>query len=398
MNRTKGILALGTLVLLLGAVFVASQSTTQKKADFEAIAQKLVNQCAAIREGEMVYVSGGTKDFKLLEDIAVNVRKAGGYPVISFGSDELTRRLWTDVPTKYDLQNRSPWVKFAGLFAAAIYVSYSEDEALLADIPAERLEASAKADGVVNEVLRKNNVRQVFLGNALYPTDQLARRYGLTKNELAQLFWDCVNVDYSALQKTCESVKSRFVSGKEVRITNPNGTDLKVRIEGRPAFVSDGVITEEDMKKGFAASQIYLPAGEVYVIPVASTAEGKVVCDRGFLEGQEITGLTWEFKAGKLVSMSAKSGYDRLKAYYDAAGAGKDDFSFIDIGVNPKLAEGAGSRILNYVRSGMITIGIGNNTWAGGDNSSPFEYDMHLPDCTLLVDGKPLVENGKLIL
>jgi leucyl aminopeptidase (aminopeptidase T) len=398
MDRNKAILALGSLVLLLGGVFIASQSPLQKKADFEDIAQKLVNQCAAIREGEMVYISGGTKDIELLEDIAVNVRKAGGYAVISVGSDRLTRRLWTDVPQKYDLQTREPWVKFAGLFTAGIFVTYSENEALLADIPAERLEASDKADAPVNEVLRKNNFRRVELGNALYPTDQRAERFGLTKDELAQIFWDCVNVDYSALQKRCESVKSGLARGKELRITNPNGTDLRVRIEGRPVLVSDGVITDEDIKKGFAACQVYLPAGEVYVAPVPGTAEGKVVCDRDFSEGREIIGTTWVFKSGKLVSMSATSGLDRVKAYYDAAGAGKDDFAVVDIGVNPGLGEGAGSRILNYVRSGMITVGVGNNIWAGGDNSYPFAHQVHLPGCTLTVDGKPLVENGKIIL
>jgi leucyl aminopeptidase (aminopeptidase T) len=398
MDRRKAFLALGGLVLLLGAVFLASQSPPQKKADFEAIAQRLVNQCAAIREGEMVYVGGGTEDFELLEDIAVNVRKAGGHALISVGSDRLDRRMWTDVPQRYDQQSREPWVKFAGLFAAAIYVSYSENEALLADIPAERLEASAKANAPVNDVLRKNNVRQIFLGNALYPTDQLAARYGLTKDELARVFWDCVNVDYAALQKTGEAIKSRLIAGKELRITNPNGTDLRFRVEGRPVIVSDGVITDDEKKKGFAACQIYLPAGEVYAVPVSGTAEGKVVSDRSFLEGQEISGLTWTFKAGKLVSMSAASGLDRLKAYYDASGPGKDDFAFIDIGVNPKLAGGAAGKILNYVRAGILTVGIGNNVWAGGENSVPFSYDVHLPGCTLTVDGKALIENGKIIL
>jgi leucyl aminopeptidase (aminopeptidase T) len=397
MKRTKGFLALGGLVMLAAAVFLASQSAPQKNVDLEAIAQKLVNQCAAIREGEMVYISGGTKDFELLENIAVNVRKAGAFPTLTFGSDRLTRRLWTDVPAKYDTQSREPWVKFAGLYAAGISIAYNEDEALLADIPPERMEASGGAESVINEILWKNNFRQVQLGNGLYPTVQLAQRYGLTKDELSRIFWDCVNVDYSELQKTCESVKKVLAGAKELRITHPNGTDLKVQIGGRPVFVSDGVITEEDIKKGYAACQVYLPAGEVYVTPVAGTAEGKVVCDRDFYEGKEVIGQTWVIKAGKLVSMSAKSGFDRIKAAYDAAGTGKDDFGVVDIGVNPRLGDGAGSQILNFVRSGMITLGIGNNIWAGGDNKSLFGYQMFIPGCTLLVDGKPLIENGKLI-
>jgi len=165
------------------------------------------------------------------------------------------------------------------------------------------------------------------------------------------------------MQKTCSTVKGVLGSGKVVRITKPNGTDLTVRIEGRPVLISDGMISEEDLKAGYAACQVYLPAGEVFLAPIAGAAEGKVVVDRDFFGGQEVTGLTMIFKAGKMTSMSAKSGFERLKALYDAAGPGKDDFALIDIGVNPKLAEGAGARILNYVRAGMVTVGIGNNVW-----------------------------------
>lgn len=394
-GRERGLVFFGFLSLL--AVTLASQTAPQIKVDFEAIAQKLVNQCAGIREGELVMVSGGPKDFELLEDIAVNVRKAGGNPLLTFGSDRLTRRMWTDVPTKYDAQSREPWVKLAGLFAAQIAVSYGEDEGLLADIPPERLSASAQADAVINETIQKNNLRVVNLGNGLYPTVQLAKRYGMTMDELSRIFWDCVNVDYAELQKTCSTMKGVLGSGKEIHITKPNGTDLKVRIEGRPVYIGDGVISEEDQKAGFAACQVYLPAGEVYLAPIAGTAEGKVVVDRDFFGGQEVTGLTMIFKAGKLMSMTAESGFDRLKANYDAAGPGKDDFAVIDIGVNPRLAEGAGARILNYVRAGMVTVGIGNNIWAGGTNSSPFGLQTYLTDCTLSVDGKALVESGKLI-
>ena len=47
--------------------------------------------------------------------------------------------------------------------------------------------------------------------------------------------------------------------------------------------------------------------------------------------------------------------------------------------------------------AGMITIGIGNNLFAGGDNKSTFGYSFHIPGCTLSVDGKILVDGGALV-
>jgi leucyl aminopeptidase (aminopeptidase T) len=121
---------------------------------------------------------------------------------------------------------------------------------------------------------------------------------------------------------------------------------MKVQIEGRPVFVSDGVISADDVQTGGAACSVWLPAGEVYLTPVPGTAEGKVVGDRQFFQGEEIQDLTLTFKAGKLTSMTAKSGLERLKALYDAAGPGKDEFAGIDIGINPNVHLVPGSRMV----------------------------------------------------
>jgi hypothetical protein len=46
--------------------------------------------------------------------------------------------------------------------------------------------------------------------------------------------------------------------------------------------------------------------------------------------------------------------------------------------------------------AGMVTIGIGNNVWAGGENKIPYSLSCFIPGSTLKVDGKVLVENGIL--
>ena len=396
MKTKKRSLVLGAAlaIILLGLQTAGTQA--QKGVDYEAIAQKMVNQCTAVKEGDLVLVYGRARDLELLENIVVNVRKVGAFPFLAIGSDRMTRREYTEVPAKYDTQTPEFELKLAGMVGAIISVEYSENEGLLSDIPAQRLAAADQAYAPVNDLLNKRSVRRVSLGNALYPTDELAKRFGLPKEELSRIFWEGVNVDYAKLQEACESVKAVLAGGKDVHITNPNGTDLKVRIEGRPAFVSDGVISADDQKKGGAACIVYLPAGEAYITPVPATAEGKVVIDRSFYAGKEIEGLTMIFKAGKLVSMTAKSGLEGLKALYDASGAGKEDFAFIDIGLNPNVRAIPGSRLTNYVCNGMVTLGIGNNVWAGGTNAVSFSYDGFLPGSTLTIDGKTIVENGSL--
>jgi len=364
--------------------------------DYEALAQKLVNQCASVREGDLVLISGGVRDVELLENIAVHVRKLGAFPLVSLGSDRMTRRMFADVPAKYDSQAPEFDLKLVNLITAQISVDWSETVGLLADIPPERIAAVSKAYAPMSDLMLKRNVRQVYLGNGLYPTTETAKLFGVSQEELSKIFWDGVNVDYSKLQATGETVKMALATGKEVHITNPNGTDLKMRIEGRPVFVSDGVISADDMQRGGEACQVWLPAGEVFTAPVPGTAEGKVVVDRQFFQGKEIQGLTLTFKAGQLTSMTAKSGLEPLKALYDASGPGKESFALIDIGINHDVRLVPGSRMVGWMPAGMITVGFGNNTWAGGENNVAFGFFSFLPGSTLKVDGKVLVENGVL--
>ena len=163
-----------------------------------------------------------------------------------------------------------------------------------------------------------------------------------------------------------------------------------MEIEGRPIVVSDGVISADAMKTGGAACWAGLPAGEVMLTPIPGTAEGKVVIDR------DIQGLTLTFKGGKLTSMTAKSGLEREKALYDAAGPGKESLGSVDIGMNPNVHLVPGSRMVAWMAAGVVTLWMGNNTSAGGENNVNYAMPYFLPGSTVEVDGKPLVEKGVL--
>lgn len=367
--------------------------------DLEALSNRLVTQVAGVKEGEIVFVNGGVRDMELLENISTDVRKAGAFPLLTVGSDRMFKKYYEEVPEKYDSQPPELDLKLATVPAVAIGIDTNESDDVAAGISPARLAAVGKAGEPVADVYLKRNVRQVNIGNNLYPTAYRAKRFGMTQDELAKTFWEAVNSDYSTVQTTGEKVKASLSTGKEVHITNPNGTDLKVRIEGRPFFVSDGIISADDIKKGGPAVSVYLPAGEVYCAPVPGTAEGKVVVSQTYFNGKEVTNLSLTFAGGKLTSMTGSGpGFDDLKKEYDARGDGKELFAFVDFGINPNLHIWPASKLGNWVQSGMVTVGVGNNTWAGGDNKVSYGMTNYLPGSTVTLDGKTVVENGVLKL
>jgi len=68
---------------------------------------------------------------------------------------------------------------------------------------------------------------------------------------------------YTCWQARAERVRAALAAGNELHVTHPNGTDLRLRIQGRTVAASDGIISAEDLKAG-PPPAVYLPAGEVY--------------------------------------------------------------------------------------------------------------------------------------
>jgi len=260
--------------------------------------------------------------------------------------------------------------------------------------------ARAKANAGNQQMYLREGVRTLEIGNGLYPTGWRAERFGLSEDDLSRMFWSGVNLDYADLQRRGAEVKTALAAGDQVRITHPNGTDLTVRIKGRPVLVSDGIISPDDMKAGGASNAVYLPAGEVYTTPVAGTANGKLVNSKAFYRGKPIDNLTMEFKDGRMTSITGSgAGYADLKAEYDAVSdPRKDDFAFVDIGINPNIKLPDNATVGTWVPAGTVTVGSGVNTWAGGDNDVPYGQVVSLPGATVLLDGKPIVEGGSLKL
>ena len=69
--------------------------------NMQGVARNLV-QAAMVKPGDRVLVTGSVRDAGLLEDIAIEVAKVGGDPLITIGSDRLFRRSYDEVPARFD--------------------------------------------------------------------------------------------------------------------------------------------------------------------------------------------------------------------------------------------------------------------------------------------------------
>lgn len=377
----------------------ARASATPGAADVDSteFARTLVARCARVREGEMVLVSGAPKDARFLEDVATEVRKLGAHALVWLDSDRLRRRSIVEVSSEHDDETPAWKLLLAETADAEIAIDGAEDESLLADVAPRRIAAIERAALPVTKRLLARGVRQVYVGNDLRPTADRAKRFGTTEAALGRAYRAALDVDYEALEATGRRIADAIESSREVRIVSADGTDLRFSVAGRRAFVSDGVISAEDEARGGAALQTWLPAGEAFVSAVPGSAEGTIVVARDTWDGAEYRGLVLTFRKGRLVSMKAESGGERLEEAYAAGGHGKDAFGGIDIGFNPALAAPEGSSMRSFAVSGNVTVAFGGSTWLGGETACDFGFTASLAGVTLTADGREVVKDGGLV-
>lgn len=386
---------LGVAMVALTASAATSMAQPAAKPNFVEIADRVVGKTLNIKEGEIVQVAGAPGDAPLLEEIAIAVRKRGAWPIITMWSESAEKNFIANVPATFDAKTNAADLALAKIVNAVIVIPAIRDNSIYATFSPERMQALQKAGTPIGNLTRKRSVRTVELGNGVLPSAARAKALGITEAELTSLYWGGMSADYAPIETKAKALQDMFAKAKELHITHPNGTDLKIKIKGRKVMTSDGVVSDADRKVGGVAVQAWLPAGEVYFALDATSTEGKLVDDRLVLFEKEVVGLTAEIKGGKITSIVAKSGWDGdIKKRYDIAGAKKNDISLIDFGINPAVK--STGKMETFMGAGMVTIGSGLNVWAGGTNAEPFGMTFMLPGTTVTVDGVALIEAGAL--
>jgi leucyl aminopeptidase (aminopeptidase T) len=380
---------------LAATAVLFSVTANAQSRDLQSVARNLV-AAGMVKSGDKVLITGSIRDAGLLEDIAVEVMKVGGDPLISLSSERLFRRSYDEVPARFDDVTSPVGMVLVNNFDVQINLDVGETEGLLAGVPMARRTARGKAGQPVSDAFFKRNVRSVNLGNGLYPTATLAKRIGVKQSDLRASFWRASAVSPASLRTTANALRQVFASGKVVSVTAPNGTNISFRVDADRALISDGALTDERVKQGSAAASTWLPAGELMFPALEGTANGRVVIDRYLWDGRLIRGLTLVFVDGSLTSMTAANDMSGLRAAYDAAGGAKDRFGYIDIGLNPETKLPVGTGRVIWTAPGSVALGLGDNRTFGGTNTSDFGMAAQLGGATVTVDGTPVVVKGRL--
>jgi hypothetical protein len=181
------------------------------------------------------------------------------------------------------------------------------------------------------------------------------------------------------------ALRERLEGAAEVRVRGRAGTDLTLRVAGRP-WLSDATPLEAGQYANF-------PGGEVFVAPHGDGADGVLVADLTVpytVGGLVDEPVTIRFERGRAISIEGGETARRLCELVAAAGGGANVIAEFGIGLNPTISP-RGHVMLDEKAAGTAHVAIGRNTGPyGGDNEASIHVDCVFSGPQVETDGRPI--------
>lgn len=357
--------------------------------DFDSIAETIVKKSMRVRAGETILVSGGLFCLELLEDIAVFVARQRAYNLILPYTDRMQKRILLEVDRDFLESPSKPLLELVNIIDGRIAVDTMQDPRVLQSVPEERIGAQRQAGRPMTHRLIERKVRWTGMG---FPTKEKAEMFGIDYEDFHDMFWRAVMADYEKMHEKGKKIVDELKNGLNVQITTDK-TDLRFSVNGRPVYIDDGIISEEDIQSGDIGNN--LPAGEVFCAPIEYSCEGRAFFDAAFYKGKKIAGIDAVFKKGKVVEVSCEENGRLFKEALAHAHGGKDIIGEFGIGLNPEVKKVTGYVLTDEKIIGSIHIALGENRGFGGENESSLHWDLPMMHPTVEVDGKTIMEDGR---
>src|SRR5208282_4553507 len=288
---------------------------TPDEATPSAVARALVGGALGVRRGEHVVVVSWNHTLPWATACVREARRVGARPLLLLEDEGAFWRSVDGAPSSRRWSGLSPPVRAALEHAdALVYFPGPADRPRLHALPPHLLAPFLGTDEDWVAAARSARLRAVrcLLG---YASDAQAEHWGVPGAMWrSQLIRGITEVDYGDLAKDGRRAARLLRTGRELRLTAANGTDLTLRLRGRVPWVDDGSVDADDRRRGRVMSAA--PAGSV---------EGMVVANRpSFLSPGKVEGGQWEVQAGKLRNYWYTEGGEAFESEFARAPRGRE--------------------------------------------------------------------------
>jgi aminopeptidase len=365
-----------------------------------AFARNVLRNSLLLRRGENLLVETWSGTLAWAESLVLEARILGAHPVLVVEDEATYWRCVEEAPAANLGQIGSH--EWATLRAsdAHVYLWGPNDTIREEALPSSIRNRINANDHEWFRLVARSRIRSIRwdLGRS---NEVWAQRYGVDLARWRSELIEGATVDPRPMRRDGRFLAKEFRTGKSLRITHDNGTDLTLRLAGRRPRVADGVLDAQDVRAGDVVQ--VLPSGVVAVTVDERFADGSFIGDgsgdvafaSGSLSQIPLGGGQWRFRNGKLTEFSYERGEAEFRRGYKAAGPGKERPGLISVGLNPSTTS---IPLLFDQERGVLSLSIGRNAEMGGHNrGARFTAYSSIRKADLTVDGTAVLRNGELV-
>lgn len=209
-----------------------------------------------------------------------------------------------------------------------------------------------------------------------------------------QMLTGAMNLDWKALARRTRKLAKAINRSVSIRITTPDGTDLRMGTRGRRAVADTGILT----RPGAFGN---LPAGEAYLAPLEGTAQGTLVLNWAPTR-RLASPITLDINEGRVVTVSGRDEYARILEA--KLGERRDNANIAELGIGTNDQARRPDNILESEKIlGTVHVALGDNSTFGGTVKTPFHQDFVFFSPSLIITDREgarhtLLKNGRLLI
>jgi leucyl aminopeptidase (aminopeptidase T) len=342
----------------------------------------IVHDIARLRENATVTIICGLHNKRLAEDITLESHLTGAQPFLWVFNEKIIREN-SDIAHAQQLATLPKHAEaLLEKSDVIIWLSQFKD---FRRLPENVKRAVGSFWDAVDETVK---LKPRLLVNL--PSPEQIRPVRIDYDRFVNTFMKALMISYEELEVAGSQLMSKLGGKEQVHLWDENGTDLTFSIRDRKVGAETGTL-KECYRTG-RNCEVEVPSGEVYVAPIENSAEGTLAVERHGDYGLE--GLRISFENGKIASLKAEKGENKLKRTLRNASGEKDRIAEFGIGTNSRMNP-TGWSIYDEKTLGTAHIAIGNNTQLGGTNKASTHIDFVLRNPTIKADKELIMKNGK---
>jgi aminopeptidase len=351
--------------------------------DPEAFAALLCDWCVEARERDQVLVGTTVPAMPLARALNRALLQRGAWPLIRLAPDAFAEDFYRHARDE-QLDGFAPLELAEAEGAdALIAISAPTNTRALAGVDPARIARAARARAPVQEA----RLASRWCGT-VWPTPAAAQEATMSEDDYAAFVTRALFLDradpvgaWKELSADQARLVQRLSQVREIRI-EADGTDLRLRVDGRTWINSDG--------------KHNMPSGEVFTGPLEDSANGSIrFTVPSSPRGVEVSDVSLTFVDGRVVAAGAQRGDDYLQAALKTD-SGARFLGELGIGTNVGIDRATGSIALDEKMAGTVHLALGRSyPETGGINSSALHWDMI---CDLRERGRLTVDREPLVL